>query len=191
MDYSIRTGDQFLLAELQAGEEKAFDFLFRKYYKALCAQANLYTKELEVSQSLVQECFIKFWEKRDQATTITNLSAYLSFMVRNRCVDYTRKKKKQADLQTALEGPGWADTSVTPDLSWEFQEILIQALANLPERCREAFEYSRFEGLTYPQIAEKMNISVKAVEALMSRALKSLRVELKEYLPLAILLLFL
>ncbi len=66
----------------------------------------------------------------------------------------------------------------------------MQALAQLPDRCREAFEYSRFEGLTYPQIAVKMNISVKAVEALMSRALKILRVELQDYLPAAILLLY-
>ena len=70
----------------------------------------------------------------------------------------------------------------------EFEEKLVVVLSNLPERCRIAFEYSRFENLTYPEIAEKMGISVKAVEALISRALKTLRIELKEYLPLLILL---
>lgn len=180
--------DNYLLSNLQGGKEEAFDFIFRKYYKALCAQANAYVSDLDLAQSLVQDCFIKLWEKRQQATSIENLSSYLSFMVRNKCVDYIRKEKWIAGLDessTEKEADQHADDLL---ISREFEEKLVQALALLPDRCRIAFEYSRFEGLTYPEIAAKMDISVKAVEALLSRSLKILRVELKDYLPLIILL---
>ena len=188
MEESLENSDQFVLYALKGGQEKAFDYIFRKYYKALCAQANAYTSDLDLSQSLVQDCFIKLWEKRNQATDIENLSSYLSFMVRNKCVDYIRKErhvKVMAEGNMEKVDDQYSDTRL---LSREFEEKLVQALAILPERCRLAFEYSRFEGLTYPEIATKMNISVKAVEALMSRSLKILRTELKDYLPVIILL---
>jgi len=180
--------DQFVLLALKEGQEKAFDFIFRRHYKALCAQANLYVKDLDLSQSLVQDCFIKLWEARKQATAIESLSSWLSVMVRNRCIDHIRKHKREDKLDRTVDQPVTGQDTDTPLLSHEFEERLVQALTQLPERCRIAFEYSRFEGLTYHEIAARMNISVKAVEALVSRSLKILRVELKDYLPLVILL---
>jgi len=182
------SNEQFVLIALKEGQEKAFDFVFRQYYKSLCAQAHLYTRDLDLSQSLVQDCFIKLWEIREQATEIEDLSSWLVVMVRNKCVDYIRKHKREATLDRTVNQPAAEQDTDTPILSREFEERLVQALTQLPERCRIAFEYSRFEGLTYPEIASRMNISVKAVEALVSRSLKILRVELKDYLPLAILL---
>lgn len=181
----------FILHELKSGQERAFDYIFRKHYKGLCAQAMLYLKDLDTAQGLVQNCFIKFWEKRSEVTEIQNIPAYLSFMVRNQCIDYLRKEKVIAKAHNEHEsGKSQAENS-TENLVMlhEFEEELVIALSNLPERCRMAFEYSRFEDLTYPEIAKKMNVSVKAVEALLSRALKSLRSELKEYFPLLLLLL--
>lgn len=179
----------FLLNELQKGQERAFDYIFRKYYKALCAQANAYVKDLDKSQSLVQECFIKLWENRKNADTINNLSAYLSFMVRNRCIDYIRKTKSSESLDSLQESTETLSDTEQTVLLHDFEEKLVRALSSLPERSRIAFEYSRFENFTYKEIAVKMKISVKAVEALLSRALKILRAELKDYLPLLILLL--
>lgn len=176
--------DVFLLNALREGEEKAFDFIFRKFYKALCAQANLYVTDLDLAQSLVQECFLKLWENRENSNQINHLSSYLSFVVRNHCIDHLRKNKNKKHIVEVTEEDGLTEASDSPVLSHEFEEQLVEALALLPDRCREAFEYSRFEGLTYPEIAKQMTISVKAVEALMSRSLKILRVELKEYLPL-------
>jgi len=189
MNGAIKQSDQFLLDALQAGEEKAFDFIFRKYYKALCAQANLYLHDLDLAQNLVQECFIKMWEGRKNVGEINNLSGYLSYMVRNRSIDHVRKFKREFVMESANEDAGMVEPSDAALLSHEFEEKLVEALSMLPERCRVAFEYSRFEGLTYNEIAQKMGITGKAVEALMSRSLKILRVELKEYLPILLVLL--
>ncbi len=180
--------EQFVLLALKEGQEKAFDFIFRQYYKSLCAQAHLYTQDLDLSQSLVQDCFIKLWEIREQAAGIENLSSWLVVAVRNKCVDYIRRHKRETTLKKT---PDQYDENQDSDrllLSREFEERLVQALNQLPARCRIAFEYSRFENLTYTEIASKMNVSVKAVEALVSRSLKILRIELKDYLSLIILL---
>ncbi|RKD85133.1 RNA polymerase sigma factor [Mangrovibacterium diazotrophicum] len=181
--------DQFLLDSLQDGQEKAFDYIFRKYFKGLCAQANLYVHDLDHAQNIVQECFVKMWENRKDATKIANLSGYLSFMVRNRSIDHVRKFKRELVVESVGEDVGMTDSSDAVLLSHEFEEKLVEALSMLPERCRVAFEYSRFEGLTYGEISQKMGISVKGVEALMSRSLKILRGELKDYLPLLLLFL--
>jgi len=179
--------NDYLLSELQNGEERAFDFIFRKYYKSLCTQALTYVSDLDIAQSLVQECFIKLWEKRSNASSIENIASYLTLMVRNQCIDYLRKSKSIGKLHNIDVGDADNTTDNTV-LFREFEEKLVVALASLPERSRIAFEYSRLDGLSYPQIAEKMGITVKAVEALVSRALKLLRVELKDYLPIVILL---
>ena len=188
MENTLKDNDSFVLQALKEGQEKAYDYIFRKYYKALCAQANMYVNDLDFSQSLVQDCFIRFWEKRQKAPDIENLGSYLSFMVRNKCIDHLRKVQhlKLADHSNIEE----VDTSESDTLllSREFEEQFIGALTLLPERCRIAFEYSRFENMTYLEIASKMGISIKAVEGLMSRSLKILRTELKDYLPILIIL---
>ncbi len=188
MEEIRKDNDSFVLLALQEGQEKAYDYIFRKYYKALCAQANAYVSDLDLSQSLVQDCFIRFWEKRHQATTIDNLASYFSFMVRNKCIDHLRKEHRLSPIEYASVEEADNQESDSILLSHEFEEKLIEALSALPERCRTAFEYSRFENLSYPEIAKKMGISVKAVEALMSRSLKVLRKELKDYLPALIFL---
>ncbi len=175
--------NDFLMFELQNGQERAFDYIFRKYFKALCAQANSYVNDIDKAQSLVQDCFVKLWVGRENAGSIKKLSTYLAFMVRNHCIDYLRKTKNLQIIPENLEIETTEMYSEDSVFKSDFEEKLIIVLAALPERSRIAFEYSRFENLTYKEIAQKMGISVKAVEALVSRSLKILRTELKDYLP--------
>ena len=141
------------------------------------------SKHLDKAQSLVQDCFVKLWINRENAGGIKNLPSYLTFMVRNKCVDYLRKEKSLKNLHESAEKETALINSEDYILKYKFNEKLIVVLSTFPERSRMAFEYSRFENLTYKEIAEKMGISVKAVEVLVSRALKILRIELKDYLP--------
>lgn len=182
--------EQFLLQQIIAGKEEAFDFIFRKYFKALCAQAVLFVKDRGIAQNIVQDSFIRFWEKRAELEEVRNLSAFLTFMVRNRAIDYVRKEKTQRAHVDRFHYQHQNDTTDNLAISYEFEEIMMEAILKLPDRCREAFEYSRFEGLTYVQIAEKMGITPKAVEALMGRSLKILRSELMDYLPVLCILLY-
>jgi RNA polymerase sigma-70 factor (ECF subfamily) len=181
--------DQFLSRQIANGREEAFDFIFRKHYRALCAQALIYIKDDDLAQSIVQDCFVSFWEKRNELKDVRNIRSYLSFMVRNKAVDHFRRIEKEQKAFSAVKGEEGTESVEMQAISKEFEEILMDTVSKLPERCRVAFEYSRFEGLKYSEIAEKMNISVKAVEALMGRSLKILRTELSDYLPFVFLFL--
>ncbi len=183
MAYENDPTDEYLISELRNGQERAFDFIFRKYYKILCVQANIYVNDIDKAQSIAQDCFVKLWTNRTDDNQIKNLSAYLSVMLRNQCLDYIRRIKLEKSLHKKIEQEQIVDNTENIIISREFEERLLVVLSSLPERSRMAFEYSRFENLTYQEIAEKMNISSKAVEALMSRSLKSLRMGLKNYLP--------
>ena len=180
--------NEFLLLELQNGQERAFDFVFRKYYKSLCAQANSYVKDLDKAQSLVQDCFVKLWNNRNELDKVNRLAPYLTLMVRNRCFDYLRKVKSIESLNQS-EHMEESDIHTENMVNFhEFEERLIVALAAMPERSRMAFEYSRFEGLSYKEIAVKMDITVKAVERLITRSLIALRKDLKEFITAFILI---
>lgn len=177
--------DAFLFSEFKAGNPRAFDKLFRNLYPINCRYAYSIVHDHDKAQGLVQEVFVRLWEKRISLEHVTNLPSYLTSMVRNESLNYIRHEKKNihlASLPSELK-------SEVPDeqnlFASDFTEKLIAALSNLPDRCREAFEMSRFENLTNKQIAEKMEISTKGVEALITRALKSLRHSLSSFLPSA------
>ncbi|MCT4589525.1 MAG: RNA polymerase sigma-70 factor [Carboxylicivirga sp.] len=180
--------DQYVLQQIALGKEEVFDFLFRKYYRQMCFKSEFLIKDQDAAQEIVQLCFIKFWERRKELTEIKEISGFLSTMVRNKSIDYLRKDNSK---KTTVEDLKYSEQEYSQDnmaFSTELEEVLMEAILQLPPRCREAFEYSRFEGMTYAQIAKKMNISQKAVEALMARSLKILRSELVDYLPLLIFL---
>ncbi|MDX9881020.1 MAG: RNA polymerase sigma-70 factor [Prolixibacteraceae bacterium] len=181
--FDISSSDNVLLEEIRNGNTKAFDLIFRKYYDNLCRFAYCLVHDADMSQSLVQNVFVRLWERRLMTADIGDPGAYLTTMVRNQCSDYLKEQKKRGSSLPA-------DTYEKADYSTEqeidrnnFEEKLVVALSKLPPRCRMAFEYSRFENMTNKEIASEMNISVKGVEALIGRSLKSLRDELKEFLP--------
>jgi len=174
--------DRVLLGLIKDGDSRAFEILFEKYYKTLCRFAFLFTRDADLSQSLVQDVFLKLWERRFKNSAIENLAGYLTTMVRNRCSDY-QKQQKHFDLTTEMEDNQTDYSTEESIYGHNFEESLLAALSNLPAKCRLAFEYSRFENLTNKEIAEKLNISVKGVEALIGRSLKLLRADLKEFLP--------
>lgn len=173
--------DKFLMTELQKGSEAAFDCLFRKYYKSQCVNAKSYVYDLDKAQSLVQDCFMKLWTNRKSLKNVNNLPAYLSFMVRNRCIDYIRKTKSEKILYDKIEQQEEESNADISLLKREFNDKLMKSILLLPKRSKLAFEYSRFENLTYREIGDKMNISGKAVEALLGRALRILRKDFNGY----------
>lgn len=175
----------FILNELRSGNSRAFEFIFNEYYASLSRFAYSFIKDQDKAQSLTQEVFIKLWEKRQSLGEIDNLLAYLMTMVRNQCIDYLRKEKVNNKAQLKLYTEESGNTTEEEVSKNEFEASLLKSLLKLPDRCRMAFEMSRFDNLTNKEIALKMDISVKGVEALIGRSLKLLRVDLLEFLPSA------
>lgn len=168
----------------QTLDKTTFEQLFKNEFKGLVLFAIQYVKEYESAREIVQEAFIGLWDKRDQIDLSRPVKSYLSTTVRNRSLNYLRDNKKfdtrlltQENLYP-LASYEHADRLVEKELSEKIQE----AISGLPERCKEVFLLSRNEHLTYQEIADKLQISVKTVETQMSKALQHLRIHLKEYL---------
>ncbi len=178
-----KTNIRFVLEELKKGNERAFDFIFREYYKPLSQFSYSIVKEQTIAENIVQDVFIKLWERRESIENATNLFSYMVIMVRNQCVDFLRKEKSSSKLYAKLRFEETGNTTEEQVLANEFEEKFLKSIMNLPDRCRIAMEMSRLDGFSNKEIAQKMQISVKGVEALIARSLKLLRVELKEFLP--------
>lgn len=174
--------DNELFLELKQDNEFAFEQFFYKYYASLCLFAFQFLRDREVAEEIVQDVFVRIWAKRKKMEISTSVKNYLFFSVRNQCLNLIQHEKvekryaRQAQLETMGE----------QDLDPYFLEVglrqkIEQSINLLPEKRREIFRLSREEGLKYQEIANRLNISVKTVEAHMGLALKRLKEMLKDY----------
>lgn len=182
-----------LIEGLKKQNQDVFDLVFSHYYSGLCAFANRYLNNRELAEDVVQDMFVKLWEKSATLNINTSLKAYLSTSVRNLCLDILKHQKvkeaykNQVKLQDTKEG----EFGFPFYIQWELEETLDKALDKLPPRCRHIFEKSRFEGMSNNDIAEELQLSKRTVELQISNALKILRNELKPLMTLmAVLKLF-
>ena len=185
MQYS----DNDIIQALRAGEEDPFEIVFRSFYPALCRYAGSIVNDDDQAEDIVQQVFINIWEKRHTITFHVSAKSYLYRAVHNRCLNYLEQNKVRQ--MYASENSTMAEPASPPDLPQHQRELQLQitnAINKLPEQCRIIFKLSRFEEMKYAEIAAHLGISIKTVENQMGKALRVLREELKEYLPLVILL---
>ena len=178
--------EQNLYVALKEGKETAFEMIFRTYYQPLCKYAYSFLNDKDEAEEVVQASFISIWEKRGELSIQTSLKSYLYRMVRNACLNVIKHEKvKQQHAQVQLAGGEPAqESSSQPVLASELEQKIYESMKLLPEQCRLVFQLSRFEGLKYQEIADQLDISVKTVENQVGKALKIMRTQLKEYLPL-------
>lgn len=178
--------EQHFFAMLREGRESAFEMLFKQYYQPLCNYAYSFLYDRDEAEEVVQSAFMNVWDKRQTIDVQSSLKAYLYRMVRNACLNAIKHNKVRQDyiaLQVVKGEP--THESVTQHvLAGELEQRIEMAMKALPAQCRLVFQLSRFEEMKYAEIAEQMNISVKTVENHMGKALKILREQLKDYLPL-------
>jgi RNA polymerase sigma-70 factor (ECF subfamily) len=178
--------EQHVLTALQEGNETAFEMLFRTYYSSLCRYACSFLHDKAEAEEVVQSAFITVWDKRSSLTIQISMKSYLYRMVRNGCLNVVKHEhvKKQHANHALLGGEPVHDSVAQSVVASELEEKIVVAMKALPEQCRIVFQLSRFEELKYAEIADQLQISVKTVENQMGKALKIMRVQLKEYLPL-------
>ena len=177
--------------ELKDGDVNAFEMFFRTYYKPLCKYAYSFIQDKDEAEEVVQSAFLSVWEKRASLDIKTSLKSYLYTMVRNTSLNIIKHQKiKQKYVGEALATiKGSHDHVSEKMISSELEANIQVAMESLPEQCKLIFKLSRFEELRYSEIAEQLNISVKTVENQMGKALRIMRDQLKDYLPILILFL--
>jgi RNA polymerase sigma-70 factor (ECF subfamily) len=167
-----------------------FDQVYVCYFTRLHRFAKEYVMSDEDAENIVQDVFMMLWEKRQVLNVQISLTAYLFSLVKNKCIDYLRHKviaeEYKQELNAKLSSLEEINRAFSSDE--DIERFINEAINKLPKRCREIFIMSRVEGKKYQEIADELNISVNTVENQMSIALKKLRVELKEYLPLLLFL---
>jgi RNA polymerase sigma-70 factor, ECF subfamily len=174
------------LIGLKQGDEKVFEAVFREYYAPLCLQARRYLVDSDLAEEVVQDMFFKMWERRDTLVITTSLGAYLSKSVINHSLNYLKYQKNARKYEEFIGFRTDEKVVSSPHddlLHMDLENQMASLIKSMPEKRRMIFEMSRFEGLRYNDIAEKLGISVKTVEVQMSKALEFMREKLKDYLP--------
>lgn len=176
--------DRRRLARMREGDESAFDALFRIYYGPLVGLAESLLRTRAQAEEVVQDVLLELWRRRESLVVTETVRAYLFRSARNRALNELRRAK------VAKRGEPFAridevtlPTAHADMVHEELDQAIQAALEALSPPIRETFALSRTEGLRYSEIADRLGISVKTVEARMGRALKELRGALAEWLP--------
>ena len=172
-----------LIGRMKQGDRESFNQIFRRFYAPLVRFCVRFVADSDMAAEIVQDLFVKLWSNREKLTFNTSFESYMLRSVRNAAITYINKERTHADVIERIytDDPDANDPSETlqsNNLEASYQKVL----ASMPEKRREVFLASRFDGLKYAEIAEKFGLSQKTVEAHMSAAIKQLREGLKEYL---------
>ena len=195
---SKRKADE-LFDQIKYGDQKALEMLFSIYFPRLNDFASNVVKDNVISQDIVQDVFVKVWEKKADIESI-NLEAYLFRLVRNRCIDHIKHLKVVNNRMQEIQISSKYEELYRIDFIGNEPYVLIEqelklkiekTIQTLPERCREVFVLSRINGLKNKEIADKLNISIKNVERHLSRAMKSFCENFSEELPIVLIVLVL
>lgn len=170
-------------APIAAGDRIAFEALFRAHYRPLCAFAMGYLKDMDKAEDLVQDLFFRLWLDREKVQVTTSVKAYLYASVRNRCLNAVKSGAKVRALNEDMDDRVQVEERSEDEHTERIARVQA-AIESLPEERRKVFKLSRYDGLKYHEIAERLGISVKTVENQMGSALKTLRIELQDLVPL-------
>ncbi len=180
-----------VVRRLISGDEQSFEKVYRYFYPRLIYFAKQYVYDLEASKNIVQDVFTELWDRRNTLQEETNLNAWLFTVTKNKSLKIISHLKSQRNYDSYFKARqldvnynALSDFDTSNFFFYVLQAQINAALENLSPACRKVFELSRFEDRKNKEIAEELNLSIKTVEAHISKALRSLKTDLKDYLPL-------
>lgn len=174
----------------QTNNNDLFDLLYNLHYSLLFQIVRQYVPTTEDAEEVLQDVFVKIWDSIDQIDINKNVTGYLFRLTRNTCLDFLRSKRYALALETnslqqknLLNFHALTNTTASTIIENELIVLINESVELLPEKCRLVFVKSRFEGLKHKEISSELSISTKTVENHISKAIKCLRLSLKDYLP--------
>jgi len=163
--------------QIKEGNIKAFESLFRLYYEPLCRYACQFVENMETAEEIVQDLFYILWKERQNLQIFTSVNGYLYRSVKNKSLQYLEQEKVRDAYRKMYAENAVIETS-TPQEELEYKELeqqVEETLHLMPERRQKIFHMNRMEGKKYNEIAQELQISVKTVEAEISKVLRELR----------------
>ena len=177
----------------EVNDEAAFERFFKTHYQSLLHYAYLRLRDETAAEDVVQQVFLNIWHKRTSLKIHTSLKAFLYKAVHNECLNYLKHERYKLSHEKhslAIEGYDYIEKRSDPVVLTELQLQIEKTINGLPEQCRHIFYLNRIQELKYREIADELGLSIKTVEAQISKALKVLRKKLADYLPLLLSVLF-
>jgi len=182
MDFKILDEEILIKRVFDHDPKQGCEILFTKYYRLLCSHAIRFVYSKEIAEDLVADIFCKFWSNQIYLNINTSYRAYLFKAVRFSSYNYIRWELSKRNNRVDFENLTDHVNSLRPEETMLFDELseeIGKVIENLPSQCKKVFVLSRFENKKYREIAAELGISVKAVEAHVSKALEKLRSKLK------------
>jgi RNA polymerase sigma-70 factor (ECF subfamily) len=182
----LALNDVFLIEGLGRRDKIVFDYIFNYYYSSLCAFSLQYLGDKNSVEDLVQDFFVSLWMDAPRLQIRSSLKSYLFTSIKNRCIDHQKHQKVTAKYRTFILFSSDNSNNSTDQYyaESELRQAIQSSLSKLPPRSREIFELSRLNGLTNQEISDQLKISKRTVELQISNALKVLRKELSDFLPI-------
>jgi RNA polymerase sigma-70 factor (ECF subfamily) len=186
----LESKDTSLIERIRNGDKRAFDEVFLQYFKSLHAYAFSIIKDSEEATEIVQHVFFKIWMKRTQLKVDGFLKSFLYRSVHNESLNYIKHQKVRSTFNIHYTNAAENDMGDLNEeiMASELKKNIYSAIQDLPEKCREVFQLSRFDQMKYQEIANALNISIKTVENQMGKALKILRLKMVDFLILVLIL---
>lgn len=187
--------ENIILQKIREGDQVAFRYIYDVYFQRLLVFSQRFVGE-DQAKDLVQDCFFQFWVNRKKIEINRSLSAYLFTVIKNRCFKILKDEQRKDSgtqnfgLKLKQEELAYFINSEKSILEFDIRDRVQKTMENLPPACAGVFRESRFEGLSNKEIAEKHNISVKAVEKHISKALHQFREEFKDVILVLLAFLF-
>ncbi len=173
--------DTELLQIFNQDRSAGIELIFRQYYETLCLTAVRITKEQSLAEDIVQEVLYELYKKSDKLE-IDSLIGYLKRAIYNRALNKVKSRRGFVDTDEINYELDAEESNSQEQMEYtELERFLNRVIDALPEKCRLVFILNRFEDMSYKQVAEKLDISVKTVENQMSKALRILRAEMVNY----------
>ena len=173
-----------ILLDFKYGNKRAFEYLFKSYYKPLCNYAFQILKNQVYAEEVVEELFVRLWENRSKTDVQQSFKSYLYRSTYNSCMNYLRKQKNEQKYRdfflhhlspesTSLEtNESYPLTSI---IDRELEKEMHEVIESLPEKCRIIFKMSRFDEKSHEEIANEINVTVNTVKTQIVRALNKIR----------------
>lgn len=183
--------DDYFFSCFKSGDEAVFERIFKAHYHKIAGFCSQFTGDAETAGNIAQEAFINLWLNREKIDTLNGITSFLYTRAKSGFLNDIRHRKvinkyKERYFQAKEDQLNREVLESFDFNSLEYRELeglIRQAVAKLPEKCRQVFMMSRFEGKKGQEIADELQIAVKSVEANMTRALGALRTDLSAYLP--------
>lgn len=193
--------EKLIIEKLKQGDQKAFKYVFDRYYVLLCRFANQMLNDTSLAEEIVDDAIFYLWEHRKEIEITYSIRAYLMRAVRNRCLNELNSLSHRAELNFSTyispENMEFLETLFKDDdhplgtlLEHELEDELICCIESLPEECRRVFKKSRFEQKKYEEIAEELHISVNTVKYHIKNALAYINSHLADYLKIILAYIF-